>query len=269
MSLCRYKFIFAFCVCSVAVAGTTQSVYASESMSDLIDSVGSESSTVGEFGSSDDWVNGAYDDLVDSVDDVGLDFVENEGNSDGDNEDTLSDEEDSQFDNLDNAESDLLDSDYRLSSSDILSDNDEVDLYASYNSYYGSISTSYVEYMRGYLPKLKPKEHYVAARVGQYEYIFAYGENLSFDSTFFGDGIMVIHWTTYDHGNFYFTYEDNFSLVPGSCLVYSDLSSVYPTLATSSDVSLRQGLILAVIVALVCTMNSMYQVRKVRKSKVM
>ena len=142
-----------------------------------------------------------------------------------------------------------------------------IEAYSSYDAYYGSISSTYVEYMRGYLPKLLPAEHYVGARVGQYEYIFAYGEELSFDGSTFSGSVDIVRWNTYNNGTFSSYHDDAFRLDPGSYLVYTDLSGEYPALATSSDFTLRQILILFTIFCICLTVNSMYQVRKVRRTK--
>lgn len=111
---------------------------------------------------------------------------------------------------------------------------------ADYDTYYGTISTTYVEYFRGYLSKLESGEHYVAARTGQYEYIFAYGADLSYDGSFAGSDVYVVTINTQNSGSFSGGIQTTFSLNPGSYMVYSDLSAEYPALATSSDFSLRQ-----------------------------
>lgn len=137
--------------------------------------------------------------------------------------------------------------------------------YASYDSYYGSISSTYLEYMRGYLSKLPPDAHYVGARVGQYDYVFAYGADLVYNGSSFSGAVTVIRWNTYNNGTMYETYDPSFHLDPGSYLVYSDLSSKYPSLASSADVTLRQILILLTIYCLCLTVDHMYQVRKIRR----
>lgn len=137
--------------------------------------------------------------------------------------------------------------------------------FASYDTYYGSISNTYLEYMRGYLSKLSPDAHYVGARVGQYDYVFAYGADLVYDGSNFSGAAMVIRWNTYNNGHMYQSYDAAFYLDPGSYLCYSDLSDRYPSLASSSDVTLRQILILFTIFCLCLTIDHMYQVRKIRR----
>lgn len=164
----------------------------------------------------------------------------------------------------------LSDSAVDVSSGDIVSvsiGDALIEPYASYSTYYGSIGTTYVEYMRGYLSKLAPTDHYVAARVGQYDYLFAYGEDLTFNGSSFSGAVNVARWNTYDGGYFSHSYDGSFYLSAGSYLVYTDLSNEYPSLASSSDFTLRQILMLFTIFCLVLTMHSMYQVRKVRYAR--
>ena len=115
-----------------------------------------------------------------------------------------------------------------------VSSGDGIIPYVSYDTFYGSISGTYLEYMRGYLSKLPPDAHYVGARVGQYDYVFAYGDGLVYDGGSFSGAAMVIRWNTYNNGSMYQAYDSSFHLDPGSYLVYSDLSDRYPSLATSS-----------------------------------
>lgn len=134
---------------------------------------------------------------------------------------------------------------------------DDIGFYDNYNAYYGSISSTYLEYFRGFLCKLLPNQHYVAARVSQYDYIFAYGENLSFDGVFSGTDICVVTFNTYQNGSYSSSVESNFSLNPRSYLVYSDLSDIYPSLMTSSDISLRQVVIFIAIFVVFYTLTKM------------
>lgn len=134
---------------------------------------------------------------------------------------------------------------------------DDICYYDNYNAYYGSIGTTYVEYFRGYLCKLLPNQHYVAARVGQYDYIFAYGDSLTYNGSFFGTDITVITINTYNNGSFSSSVQSSFSLNPGSYMVYSDLSGKYPSLMTSSDYSLRQVVIFIAILVVFYTLTKM------------
>lgn len=206
--------------------------------------IGSESESVGEFGGEDNYADDIYQELLDKLNDVDFNFS-GDSHADEEPEEGYIDDSDLAFD------SDL---------------DSEFDLYANYDTYYGSISTTYLEYMRGYLPKLGFREHYVGARTGQYEYIFAYGEDLSYSGNLFtGRNVHVIKWWTNNNGSFSHNVESSFNLSSNNYLVYSDLSDAYPSLADLSGFTLRQILILACITALVCTISSMYQVRKIRK----
>lgn len=112
--------------------------------------------------------------------------------------------------------------------------------YNDYDGYDGSISSAYVEYFRGFLSKLGPDSHYVCARTGQYTYIFASSDDLSFDGIFSGTNVNVITLNTrYDISVSAGT-EGSFTFDPHGYMCYSDLSDQYPSLATSGDVSLRQ-----------------------------
>lgn len=133
---------------------------------------------------------------------------------------------------------------------------------ADYDTYYGSISTTYVEYMRGYLSKLEPDMHYVGARTGQYEYIFAFSDTLSYSNGLFsGSDVNVVTWNTQNYGYFNSTIQSSFSLDVGSYLVYTDLGFDYPALATSSDISLRQIVFIIAISISFYTFSS-FMVRK-------
>lgn len=133
---------------------------------------------------------------------------------------------------------------------------------ADYDTYYGSISTTYVEYMRGYLSKLEPDMHYVGARTGQYEYIFAFSNTLTYSNGLFsGSDVYVVTWNTQNQGYFNSTIQSSFSLDVGSYLVYTDLGFDYPALATSSDISLRQIVFITAISISFYTLSS-FMVRK-------
>lgn len=239
---------FFLSVCAVAIAGAPL-------VTPDPDWVGSESEQVGSFGNNDSSVFDDFNDLMDSLDGVGMDFIYEESYpSSSPSADVSGNFVFSDF-------SDFLDSYYSNLSDD---SEDGVEPYSSYNSYIGSIGSTYVEYMRGYLPKLAPKEHYVGARVGQYDYVFAYGIDLQYDGYFHGS-CFVVKFNTYNSGSFSVVYDPNFNLYPGNQLVYSDLSDIYPSLAVSSDVSLRQILYLLVIAFLVMIIDHMYQVRKIRR----
>lgn len=201
--------------------------------------IGSESESIGEFDSGENQADEMYQKLLESLKDVNFDF----SGSGSDAESLPESGEELEG---------VIDSEFSP--------------FANYDTYYGSIGSTYLEYMRGYLSKLGFREHYVGARVSQYQYIFVYGEDLYYDgSSFVGSNVNVISWYTNNNGSFHSGSESSFSLSPGNYLVYSDLSDKYPSLADLSGFTLRQVLILFSIVALVCTISGMYQVRKIRK----
>lgn len=230
------KFVF-FLAGALAAAGAGI-VHAAEP------DIASQSELLGTFGTDDTSVYDNFDGFLDDVSGVGMDFV---GDDVGETlEDVLLDEGP-----LDTVSGNFL---------------PDIDFFSAYDTYYGSIGTTYLEYMRGFLPKLRFNQHYVASRVSQYDYIFAYGRDLEFSGDIFtGTNITVVTWNTRNNGSYWVTVEDSFSLNPGSFLVYSDLSVIYPTLADLSGFTMRQVLILFVVFCLCLTIEHMYQVRKIRR----
>lgn len=219
---------------TVAAAGA--GVYAAEP------NIASESELLGTFGTDDTSVFDNFDGFLDDVSGTGMDFI---------------------GDDFPDASLDEEGVDEYTVSGNIPFD---IDFFSSYDTYYGSIGSTYLEYMRGFLPKLRFDQHYVASRVSQYDYIFAYGRGLDFDgSVFTGTNITVVTWNTRNSGSYMVSVEDTFTLNPRSFLVYSDLSVIYPTLADLSGFTLRQVLILLSIFCLAITIDHMYQVRKIRR----
>lgn len=115
-----------------------------------------------------------------------------------------------------------------------------IDPYSDYDGFDGSISSAYVEYFRGFLSKLGPDSHYVCARTGQYTYIFASSDDLTFNGVFSGTNVFVVTLNTRYDISVSAGAESTFTFDPHGYMCYSDLSDQYPTLATSSDISLRQ-----------------------------
>nr|CDL65982.1 unnamed protein product [uncultured bacterium] len=152
------------------------------------------------------------------------------------------------------SESESFNGSASLSSNDVIYN---IDLYNAYDAYDGSISSTYLEYMRGFLSKLDWDEHYVAARVSRYDYIFAFSADLAYNGVFTGSDVVVVKWSTAtDNPSYTVTVESTFSLDAGSILVYTDLSHQYPSLASSSDISLRQIVIFLAISVTVWTVGS-------------
>lgn len=152
------------------------------------------------------------------------------------------------------AESESFDTDSSVSDNSV---DYNIDLYNNYDVYDGSISSTYLEFMRGFLPKLDWDEHYVAARVSRYDYIFAYSASLAYDGVFTGTDVVVVKWnTSQDYAAYTVTVEPNFSLAVNSNLVYSDLTHQFPSLADSSSFSLRQIVVFLAISVTVWTVGT-------------
>lgn len=252
------------CVCSVAVAAAPLPVWAQ-------DWVGSESEVVGSFNQEDldNYANEIFEDFVEDLSGSGFDLVS--PTPSGSPVIEVDPDQDKIF------EEDILPvpsimPDFSLpdgsfdNSSDFFSD-DDIDPLASYNTYYGSIGSTYLEYMRGFLPKLGFRDHYVCARISQYNYIFAYGDLEFTGSLFRGYDINVVTFSTYNNGSYSYAVESSFNLNPSGYMVYSDLSDIYPSLADSGAFTSRQILMLLIIMGLVWTIDHMYQVRKIRRLK--
>lgn len=112
--------------------------------------------------------------------------------------------------------------------------------YSDYDGYDGVISDAYLQYFRGLCAKLSPSSHYVCARTGQYTYIFASGNALTYDRVFSGTDITVTTINTRYDLSISTATESTFTFDPSGYMCYSDLSDVYPALTTVGDLSLRQ-----------------------------
>lgn len=134
----------------------------------------------------------------------------------------------------------------------------------NYDVYYGAIGTQYLEFFRGYLPRLGSNDDYVCARVDQYNYIMAYGNIDYAENLFTGTDVTVVTFNTYQNGSFSLSVQSSFSLRPNGQLVYTSLSSPYPSLASSSDFSLRQLVYFAGFVLLFYTFTQLLSSRRIR-----
>lgn len=110
---------------------------------------------------------------------------------------------------------------------------DLVQTLATYDTYYGSISTQYIEYAKGFLQNMKFTDSYVFARTSQYNYTFAFGGDLVYG----GNGLFsssspvtVVTFSTYGNGSYTVRSEQSFQLRGGSNLVFTNLTSDYPAL---------------------------------------
>lgn len=106
--------------------------------------------------------------------------------------------------------------------------------------YDGAISSTYVEMFRGVAAKLPPTVEYVLFRSGQYEYHLVAGELSYADGIITGTDVTVYSVTTagtYSSGYEFVNYElDQFSLAPGTALVYSSLGP-WPQLLSAENSS--------------------------------
>lgn len=261
MTIKRFVF-FVACLVGVAVAAAGTPVFASEW-------IGSESESIGSFGVEDNTPIVNLEDLMDGMEDVGLDLSLPTSTPSLPSTEVVpvfTPEPTPVLDSLEpslDLEQDLVEDAFNNYVEDM-----EQEPYLSYDAYYGAISSTYLEYMRGFLPKLGFKEHYVAARVSQYTYIFAYGTSLEYTGTLFrGTNMRVVSFYTNGNGSYSVSTESSFNLYPNSCLVYSDLSMDYPSLSDTTGISSRQILILLTIMGLVWTIDHMYNVRKIRRLK--
>lgn len=112
----------------------------------------------------------------------------------------------------------------------VLTPADAPDLFSNYIPYDGTISTTYVTYYKGIASKLGFRQHYVLWRASQYQYKFAYGDNLVWDGSRFTGDVSVITYDTYNSNGLSYSIDSTFVLNPGSYMVYSDLTDRYPQL---------------------------------------
>lgn len=113
-----------------------------------------------------------------------------------------------------------------------VSEQEQLEVFSLTGSYYGTISDTYLDYFEGIVQKLKPSEHYVIWRSGQYAYTMCYGSDIELNgSTFTGTGSFVEIYRDSDsyNSNWYVSYgSDSLSLSTSKLFCYSDLG-VYPT----------------------------------------
>lgn len=251
---------------SVAIAAAVAPVYAAD--------IRSESELVGSFDTQDTTPTDNLEDLFNGLEDTGLDLVLPSPTPDlfvPEASPLPSPEVSPDIDmGIDlELEEDILNDpgqDFLFPSPYPDYDIDYPEPYSDYDTYYGAIGTTYLEYMRGFLPKLGFREHYVAARVSQYSYIFAFGSSLEYTGRLFkGSDVRVVTFNTYNNGSYNVSTESSFNLDTNNYMVYTDLSKDYPALMDTSGFTSRQILILLTIMGLVWTIEHMYHVRKFRR----
>lgn len=88
-------------------------------------------------------------------------------------------------------------------------------------AYNGSISTTYLEYFRGYVQKMGHDVHYLLYRVDNYNYRLLYGTDLLESDGYFTGSVDYVNIYTRD-GTYISTGSDSVSVSTGTAMVYSD-----------------------------------------------
>ena len=136
----------------------------------------------------------------------------------------------------------------------------DIMLLSQYDTYYGSISSTYLEYMRGFLGKLPFNYHYVAYRQSQYVYSFIFGDDLSYANGYFsGSNVTHIAWDTRNNGSYNVSSESSFGLTAGTNMVYTDLGTDYPSLMQYGEYQAIQLKWIILITVLSLWMISLYK----------
>lgn len=136
----------------------------------------------------------------------------------------------------------------------------DIALLSDYNTYVGAISTTYLEYFRGFLGKLPYNYHYVCYRESQYVYSFVFGKELQYNNhRFTGSNVIRVTWNTYNSGSYAVNTESSFGLNTGSNMVYTDLGVDYPALVAYDGYQLIQIKWLLLIGALTVWMTTLYK----------
>lgn len=134
-----------------------------------------------------------------------------------------------------------------------------IEAYSLTGSYNGTISDQYLDYFEGIVEKLKPSEHYVIYRAGQYAYNLCYGEEITLEGTYFsGDcEVVSIYRDDGNYNNMWYVdkFEDTLALSATDIFAYSDLG-MYPTVERGMTNAESQGLLIAVAVATVFMLAS-------------
>lgn len=135
----------------------------------------------------------------------------------------------------------------------------ELEVFSLTGTYNGTISDQYLDYFEGIVEKLKPSEHYVIWRSGQYAYTMCYGEDIQLDGTYFsGDcNVVNIYRDSDNYSSIWYTETDTDSLALSATDIfcYSDLG-MYPTVERGLTNAESMGLFIAVAVATVFMLAS-------------
>ena len=108
----------------------------------------------------------------------------------------------------------------------------ELEVFALTGKYNGTISDTYLDYFEGIVEKLRPDEHYVIWRSGQYSYTMCWGEDIELEGTYFSgiaQSVVVFRSSDSYSNDWYVEWgSDSVSLSASDLFVYSDLG-MFPT----------------------------------------
>lgn len=134
-----------------------------------------------------------------------------------------------------------------------------IEAYSLTGTYAGTISDTYLDYFEGIVEKLKPSEHYVIYRAGQYAYNMCYGEEITLDGTFFSGECNVVSLyrddNTYNNTWYVDKFTDSLALSATDIFAYSDLG-MYPTVERGVTHAESMGIFTALAVATVFMLAS-------------
>lgn len=135
----------------------------------------------------------------------------------------------------------------------------ELEVYSLTGSYPGTISDTYLDYFEGIVEKLKPSEHYVIYRAGQYAYNLCYGEDITLDGSYFSGecDVVSVYRDADNYNNTWYVdkFVDSLALSATDIFCYSDLG-MYPTVERGLTNAESMGLLVAVAVATVFMLAS-------------
>lgn len=103
----------------------------------------------------------------------------------------------------------------------------ELEVFALTGKYNGTISDTYLDYFEGIVEKLRPNEHYVIWRSGQYAYTMCWGEEIELEGTYFSgtaDSCVLFRSSDSYNADWFVDWgTDNLALSASDLFVYSDL----------------------------------------------
>ena len=108
----------------------------------------------------------------------------------------------------------------------------ELEVFALTGKYNGTISDTYLDYFEGIVEKLRPNEHYVIWRSGQYAYTMCWGEDIELEGTYFSgtaDSCVLFRSSDSYNADWFVDWgTDELALSASDLFVYSDLG-MFPT----------------------------------------